>query len=216
MIAPFVIVVGGGPSGLLLALLLGKQGVPVQLLEAEKALDNRPRATHYSPPAVYELRRAGILDDMKAASAFTPNGACWRKLDGEFLAGVKAPGTDGSDTLPVLCLPLNNLNQILVNQLQELPNAQIFYNHKVTSLGQDESKAWVEVETPNGAQIYEATYIVGCDGAKSQIRRSLFGDWEFPGTTWPQQVVATNVRCICCFYLDKRLKLNCNIDLLSF
>lgn len=191
---PFILIVGAGPSGLLLALMLGKKGIPVRLLEAAASLDNRPRATHYSPPAVYELRRAGVLDDMEIEGSFIPNGACWRKLNGEFLAGVTAPGNNDADQTPMICLPLNKLNRILQRQIDRLPHVQIMYSHKVTGLGQDEGKAWVDVETTSGVQQFEAQFIVGCDGANSQIRRSLFGDWEFPGFTWDQQIVATNVR----------------------
>jgi 2-polyprenyl-6-methoxyphenol hydroxylase-like FAD-dependent oxidoreductase len=195
MSIPFVLVVGAGPSGLLLALLLGKQGIPVQLLEAAESLDDRPRATHYSPPAVYELQRAGVLDDMKAEGAFIPNGACWRKLSGEFLAGVRAPENSEPNATPMICLSLNKLSQVLQRQISQLPHVEIVYSHKVTSLGQDADKAWVTVETPSGVKTLYAQYIVGCDGANSQIRRSLFGDWEFPGFTWDEQIVATNV-CI--------------------
>ncbi|CZR65547.1 related to monooxygenase, partial [Phialocephala subalpina] len=56
-------------------------------------------------------------------------------------------------------------------------------NDRILSIGQDESKAGVEVETPEGIKKLEADYIVGYDGANSQVRRSLFGDWEFPGFT---------------------------------
>ncbi|KAG2026535.1 hypothetical protein GB937_001315 [Aspergillus fischeri] len=192
MSIPFVLVVGAGPSGLLLALMLGKQGIPVQLLEAADSLDDRPRATHYSPPAVHELRRAGVLDDMAAEGSFIPNGACWRKLNGEFLAGVRAPGSTQPNATPMICLPLNKLSQVLQRQIGQLPHVEVLYSHKVTGLGQDADKAWVYVETPDGGKMLHAQYIVGCDGANSQIRRSLFGDWEFPGFTWDKQIVATN------------------------
>lgn len=190
MASQFAIVVGGGPSGLLLTLLLAKQGIPVRLLEAEKGLDDRPRATHYSPPAVRELRRAGVLNDMKAKGAFVPNGACWRKLNGDFITGVAAPNQQAVD--PMICLPLNKLSEVLAESVVKCANAQILYSHKVTGLGQDDAKAWVEVETPAGAKTLEAQYIIGCDGANSQIRRSLFGKQEFPGFTWKEQIVATN------------------------
>jgi len=193
MSIPFVLIAGAGPSGLLLALTLGKKGIPVRLLEAAESLDDRPRATHYSPPAVYELRRAGVLEDMKAEGGFTPNGACWRKLNGELIAGIPT-GSSGESSDPMICLPLNKLNNVFQRQIAKLPHVKILYSHKVTGVGQDENKAWVEVEAPGGGpQILEAQYIVGCDGANSQIRRSLFGDWEFPGFTWEQQIVATNV-----------------------
>lgn len=197
MTIPFVLIVGAGPSGLLLALMLGKKGIPVRLLEAAESLDDRPRATHYSPPAIYELRRAGVLGDMKAEGAFIPNGVCWRKLDGEFMTGIRAAGSNEPTPNPMTCFPLNKLNLVLQRQVAKLPHVEILYSHKVTGVGQDEAKAWVDVETPNGPQQLEAQYIVGCDGANSQVRRSLFGDWEFPGSTWEQQIVATNVRiCI--------------------
>ncbi|KNG83644.1 hypothetical protein ANOM_008486, partial [Aspergillus nomiae NRRL 13137] len=188
----FVLIVGAGPSGLLLALLLGKKGIPVRLLEAADSLDDRPRAAHYSPPAVYELRRAGIMEDMEAEGSFLPNGACWRKLNGEFLAAVSAPGAEDGNQTPLTCLPLNKLNVVLQRHIDQLPHVEILHCHRVTGLGQDDVKAWVDVETPNGLQTLEAQYIVGCDGANSQIRRSLFGDREFPGFTWDKQIVATN------------------------
>lgn len=41
----------------------------------------------------------------------------------------------------------------------------------------------------------EGDYLVGCDGAMSQVRRSLFGS-EFPRKTWDAQIVTTDVRCL--------------------
>lgn len=195
---PYVIIVGAGPSGLLLGLLLAKKGIPVQLLDLSEKLDEQPRATHYAPPAMYELQRAGVVDDMRA-EGFIPRTVCWRKLDGTYLAGL-----DGS-VLPdsperMVCLPLNKLGRILYKHLQAQPLATISWNHKVVDVGQDDDQAWVDVETPNGQQRLSAAYIVGCDGANSQIRRSLFGQWAFPGKTWDEQIVATNVSKPCDTY----------------
>jgi 2-polyprenyl-6-methoxyphenol hydroxylase-like FAD-dependent oxidoreductase len=39
----------------------------------------------------------------------------------------------------------------------------------------------------------EGDYVVGCDGANCTVRRRLFGEMEFPGFTWEEQIVATNV-----------------------
>lgn len=182
---------GAGPAGLLLALLLARKGVSVHLIDMGDDLDTRPRATHYGPPAVYELNRAGIADEVRAAG-FTPKSVCWRKLDGTYLAGLDGSVLDG-DPDRLICLPLNQLGSIMYKHLQAEPSAKISWRHEVTGLGQDEAKAWVEVKTAEGTQRLEADYIVGTDGANSKIRRSLFGDWEFPGKTWREQIVATNV-----------------------
>ncbi|OQE14112.1 hypothetical protein PENSTE_c038G04868 [Penicillium steckii] len=186
-----IIVVGAGPAGLLLSLLLSRQGIPVTVLEAKNQLDNQPRATHYGPPAVYELRRAGILPEI-LEEGFLPAQVCWRKLDGTYLTGIDNDILgDHPDRLA--CLPLNRLGQILLTNLQKQPSAEIKWGHRVIGLGQNDQRAWLDVSTSAGEQRMEATYIVGCDGAKSQIRRSLHGDLNFPGKTWDEQVVATNV-----------------------
>jgi 2-polyprenyl-6-methoxyphenol hydroxylase-like FAD-dependent oxidoreductase len=188
---PWVIIVGAGPSGLLLGLMLAKRGIPVQIIDKSTELDTQPRATHYGPPAMYELRRAGVVDDLRA-QGFHPDGVCWRKLDGTYLAGLDAKLL-ADDPDRMVCLPLNRLGMILMDHIGRQPTATVSWGHEVKSIGQDEDKAWVTVLTAEGEKRLEATYIVGCDGATSQVRRSLFGDWEFPGKTWDEQIVATNV-----------------------
>ena len=75
-----VIIVGAGPSGLLLALLLARAHVPVELLEQTHALDTNPRASHYTSESCIEFDRAGILDEVRA-QGFLPDGVSWRRLD---------------------------------------------------------------------------------------------------------------------------------------
>jgi 2-polyprenyl-6-methoxyphenol hydroxylase-like FAD-dependent oxidoreductase len=169
---------------------LAKKGVKVQIIDAADAMDTQPRATHFAAPAVDELRRAGVLEDIMK-EGFHPDGVQWRRIDGSLLGGIY------SGKLPeekqVVCLPLDKVSKIILRHVQEQSTAQIKWSHKVVNVGQDENVAWVEVETPDGLIKMSASYIVGCDGANSQVRRSLFGDWNFPGRTWDEQIVATNV-----------------------
>ncbi|EXJ76407.1 uncharacterized protein A1O5_00915 [Cladophialophora psammophila CBS 110553] len=192
MANPWAIIVGAGPSGLLLALLLSRQGVPVQVVEANDDLDDRPRATHYGGPAVYELRRAGVVDDVRR-QGFEPEGVQWRKLDGTYITGLSHHVLPAEDPDKMICLPLNQLGKILLSHLESQPCATISWNYKVISISQDADLAYVEVDTPAGREKLHAPYIVGCDGANSQIRRSLFGDLNFPGKTWDDNLVATNI-----------------------
>ncbi|KAI1843762.1 hypothetical protein JX265_001056 [Neoarthrinium moseri] len=185
-----VIVVGAGPSGLLMALLLGKSGIPVTLLDMSPELDKSPRATHYGSPAMYEFNRAGVGDEIRARG-FQPNGVAWRKMDGTPIASIHNTVL-GEDPLRMTVLPLSDLGRLLREHIGKHKNVEVLFGHKVVGLGQDDGQAWVEVETSEGPKTMRADYIVGCDGANSQIRRSLFGDAEFPGRTWDQQIVATN------------------------
>ena len=189
---PWVIVVGAGPSGLLLALMLAKKGVEVLVLEASDVLDDSPRAAYYGPPAAFELGRAGVLEEIRA-QGFDPIITCWRKLDGTYLAGWDCTVVkDDYDRLA--CMPLAALDRLLYRHATAHPNVKVLFNHQVTDIGQDETMAWIEAETPEGVKRFESEYVVGCDGASSIVRRKLIGGREsFPGWTWDKQIVATNV-----------------------
>lgn len=183
--------VGGGPSGLVLALLLAKAGISVEVLEASDKLDDSPRASFYPWPALYELKRAGLLEEIRKRGYVASDGISWRKVDGTLLCKFQIDAVPQDYRLHAL--PLGRLNALLKEHIDESPNVEIKYLHKVTRLDQSEESARVFVETPQGEQVLEADYIVGCDGANSQVRRSLFGDKDFPGRTWDVQLVATNV-----------------------
>ena len=184
-----VLIVGAGPSGLLLGILLGKAGVKVTLVEAAGELDKNPRAAHYAPSAVYELNRAGVLEDVKA-KGIHPDAVCWRNTDGSFIAGIRSRL---DIEFPMVCLPLDQLDELLLEHFLRIPDAKILWRHKVVSIDQDDNEARVHIETPEGKSTLSADYVIGCDGANSQIRRSLFGDLNYPGETLSKQIIATNV-----------------------
>ncbi|OAA65548.1 Monooxygenase, FAD-binding protein [Niveomyces insectorum RCEF 264] len=226
-----VLIVGAGPSGLLLAVLLSQHGIPVQILEAAHELDQQPRAAHYGPPAIPELARAGVMDVLDERGGMRLNTMFWRRFadhspiagfDGRVLedAGHVGPTTSAADGAPVTntytrdlrtaCLPMQDLDALLLEMLVERLGADVVrWRHRVVNVGQDADKAWAEVEVTTGAgdgdvdngravettttttTRVEADYIVGCDGANSIVRRSLFGN-EFPGKTWDAQIIATN------------------------
>ncbi|GME50134.1 hypothetical protein BDV97DRAFT_385589 [Neofusicoccum parvum] len=185
-----VIIVGAGPTGALLALLLARKGIQVEMLDQAHGPDKQPRASHYSTPALPELRRAGVLDDVYTAG-FIPGKMSWRKLDGTRIAGLDSSVMDKSDR--IVCLPLDKLGDILFKHLGQQKSAVVKWGCKVVALGQDETKGWVDVETDGKKKRLDADYIIGCDGANSQVRKCLFGDKSFPGMTWDEQLVATNV-----------------------
>lgn len=191
-----VIIVGAGPAGLLLAIRLAQANIKVDLFEATPVPSDQPRATHYGPPAVYELRRAGVLAEMrKDPECFRMGRMCWRKLDGTYIAGFDTTILgDYEDRTRVLML--NRVVAVMGRMVEKLATVKVHYGRRVLAgAEQDAGKAWISVQNVETGEITreEADYIVGCDGAASQVRRSLFGDMEFPGYTWDKQIVATNV-----------------------
>ncbi|KUI67168.1 Para-nitrophenol 4-monooxygenase [Cytospora mali] len=188
-----VVIVGAGPAGLIIALMLAQKGISATVLEKSIEIDRNPRACFYSSPAIHELRRAGLMEDIMKR-AFIPDGVTWRHLGGakdmEKICTIHAHNPPGAETM--ISLPLDELLPLMAEHLSRYLSAKVLLNHEVVSIGQNENKAWADVRTPEGEKRFEADYIVGCDGANSTVRRELFGD-NFPGFTWDKQIVATNV-----------------------
>jgi len=201
-----IIIVGAGCSGLLLALLLTTLDPRphITILDADTSLNTTPRATHYGPPAISVLRKAGILQTVRDRG-FMPKTLCWRKLDGTRIAGFDRSllHDDGYDGDGTTVLPVGELAKLVVEALEE-KGVRPLWGRKVIAVGGQEDgaeKAWVDVEVvgeqkegsdATATERYEADFVIGCDGGNSGVRRCLFGREGFPGYTWTEQIVATN------------------------
>ncbi|KZL84011.1 fad binding domain-containing protein [Colletotrichum incanum] len=189
-----VVVVGCGPAGLLLTILLSKEGIEVQVLEAAGDVDRRPRAAYYGTASIPDLQRAGVLEEIRRLG-FPPTSFTSRQFGGDYRAyGLLDTNLladiDGQD-LRSACLPQKELLEVLIDRVKNDPLVTLSWSHKVLEVSQNEEKAWVDVETPQGKTRIEADYIVGCDGAHSIVRKCLF-DNDFPGKTWDVQLVSTD------------------------
>jgi 2-polyprenyl-6-methoxyphenol hydroxylase-like FAD-dependent oxidoreductase len=190
-----VVIVGAGPSGLLLGTLLARNlSIKVTILDADTKVNDNPRAAHYAPSAVYDFHRAGIIDDIRKVGLH-PRGVCWRLQDGTFLAGMGREPEDSKYSMVVL--PLDQLGPLVIKHFESYPNTKILWGHKLVGVEQDANSATAIVETLDGqTRKISGDYLVGADGASSGVRTALFGK-EYPGETLDQQIVATNVSCRC-------------------
>jgi 2-polyprenyl-6-methoxyphenol hydroxylase-like FAD-dependent oxidoreductase len=188
-----VVIVGAGPSGLLLGVMLARNlSINVTILEADTEVNDNPRAAHYAPSAVYDFHRAGIIEDVRKVG-LTPKGVCWRLQDTTFLAGMGREPEDSKYAMVVL--PLDRLGPLIIKHFESCPNTEIKWGHKIVGVEQDANGATAVVETIDGqTKRITGDYLVGADGASSGVRTALFGK-EYPGETLAQQIVATNVRC---------------------
>ena len=195
-----IVIVGAGPAGLLLALLLSQHNIPSVVLESWDRLDERLRASQYGVPATKILQRAGVLDDIRDVSIVSFPSICWRRVsDHERLTGIDL-SVIKDDPGRMVVLPLNEIIQIVYRHCLEKGKGliEVKFNHKVLTTGQDENSAWVDVEVGAEGGVKEkkrftADYVIGCDGGSSTVRKSLFGR-EWPGQTFDFRLMVQNVR----------------------
>lgn len=195
-----IIIVGAGPSGLLLALCLaGLEPRPdITVLDAAETLNRAPRATHYGTPAIQLFRKVGILPEIRR-DGYVPNNVCWRKLDGTRIAGLDWTGShsSGLEGDHITVYPVGQMCELLERELENRAGLKVRWGSKVTAiksgLQKDDETATVEVEEGGNVKEYSADYVVGTDGGNSTVRRLMFGKRNFPGFSWDEQIVATNV-----------------------
>ncbi|KHO01651.1 monooxygenase [Metarhizium album ARSEF 1941] len=194
-----VLIVGAGPAGLLLSILLAQSHIHSTVLESWDRVDERLRATQYGVPATRVFRRAGILDDIRSESIANFPYICWRSVQtGELLTGIDLSVVE-LDTDRMTILPLNQILQIMLRHCREKYSDYItlLFNHKVIDIKQASNSATAVVEVGGESEFkrtvtLEAPYIVGCDGGQSTVRKTLFHrDW--PGETFDSRLLVQNV-----------------------
>jgi len=192
-----VVVCGAGPVGLLVTLRLAQAGLSVILLEAGPGLSMASKATHYASPAVKELDKAGVVDEVWERGII-PNTMCWRDIDLNMLG--KPLGFSSTKCNPrwrTVAIPQGTLAEIFLERVQKFPNATVLFNHQVSGIDQADDHVTVtaKVLAEDGTTTekkYVGEYAAGTDGGRSAVRK-LIGQ-HLDGYTWEDQIIATNVQ----------------------
>lgn len=189
---PQVIVVGAGPVGLLVALALARQDVPVLVLEAEPGLTIDLRAGTYHPPSLEMMAPYGITGEMLKTAIRVPRWQIRDKREGVVVEWDVSLIRDLTPYPYRLHLEQHRLTPIIYAKLKECANAEVRFSHEVTGFTQDAGKVAVTARTPGGETLIEGAWLVGADGGRSTVRKCM--GVAFDGYTWPERfVVASTV-----------------------
>jgi 3-(3-hydroxy-phenyl)propionate hydroxylase len=152
-----VAIVGCGPVGALLANLLGQAGLAVEIHDREREIHPLPRAVHFDGEVMRIFQAAGLADRIAAATRASSKGMHFMNAEGRTLMvrrGIDGPGPHGWAGNWYFHQPV--LEEILRDGLKRFPNVRVRLGHEVGSVDE-----------------LEARYVVGCDGARSLVRRAI-------------------------------------------
>ncbi|SEQ41932.1 FAD-dependent monooxygenase [Arthrobacter sp. OV608] len=182
-----ILIAGGGPSGLFLALDLASRGIPSLVVEPRDAVDHaRPRAKTTNARTMTHLRRLGLADALRAASPL-PIGYAQDVIFCTGLTGPGAhelrrfrnafqlePGRYGPQPECGQQVPQPVLEEVLRAAVAASPLVTMVTGWSVQSVDDSGTGYTAVVSDASGAQrTITAEYVIGADGATSAVRRSL-------------------------------------------
>src|SRR5215470_12276199 len=187
-----VLIAGAGPVGLTAALNLVRRGIPVTILEAGDRIADDPRAGTIHPPTLELFATTGMTDTMLARGYVVRNYQYRDRRSGvvaDFDLGALADDTPYPFRL---MLEQHKICRMLIELLKQHPDCTLLMQHRVTQVTQHGDGVTATVETPAGEKTFRADWMIGCDGGRSQVRKSM--RVEFSGFTYEERFLVLSTR----------------------
>ena len=165
-----VIVVGAGPTGLMLAGELRLAGLEVIVLEQLTEPMMQSRALGFSARTIEEFDQRGLLPRFGELQTIPIGHFGGLSIDYRVLEG----GSYGARGKP------QAVTEAMLAEWASGLGAVVRRGHRVTGLDSGPDGVWVEVVTPAGPMRLSGRYLAGCDGGRSTVRKLIGVD--FPGT----------------------------------
>ncbi|GAA6210211.1 FAD-dependent oxidoreductase [Cognatishimia sp. WU-CL00825] len=189
-----VVVMGGGPIGLGIALDLGRQGVPVVVLDDHEGIGMGSRAICFAK------RTLEIADRFGCGDAMVDKGVVWNigKVfhDDRQVFEFNLLPEEGHKNPAFINLQQPYFERFLFEQIQaEIAKGapiEIRGKNRVESVDPLDDHVGLTVLTPEGEYQLEADWLIGCDGASSPLR-SMMG-LEFDGRVFQDSFLIADIR----------------------
>jgi 3-(3-hydroxy-phenyl)propionate hydroxylase len=171
-----IAIIGYGPAGATLANLLGQAGLSTLVVEKEAAIYPLPRAIHFDGEVMRIFQSVGLRPAVEAISRPGLKGMQFVNASGETLlvrGGTAAQGPHGCASNHYFHQP--ELEQVLRDGVARFGCVEVRLQHEVTEITPHEEHVSLSVTDGRSGQTtqVQARYVIGCDGARSLVRKVL-------------------------------------------
>ena len=192
-----VVIAGLGPTGALLANLLGRQGWSVVAFDRDADIYYAPKAVHFDDEIMRVFQAAGLADVIaETAEPFTDM-AFRLKANGPDVLRAKVGSQDARYGHPgAWWFHQPTLERQLHDGLKRYPRVTAQRGAEVVEIAQDADAVTVTARTRAGETLrVRGRYLVGCDGGRSFVRRAAGLELASADFDQPWVVVDTKARC---------------------
>lgn len=167
-----VLIIGAGPTGLLLANLLGKMGVSTIIVEKNSSTVQEPRAVSIDDESMRALQAANLSKNVENIMV-RGYGSIYKGPKGDIFASVKPFEKEyGFDKRNAFQQP--ELENILRKALNDYKNVKVLFETQIIDFDQSSSGVLAKVQNSDGVKTsIKSKFMVGCDGASSEVRKLL-------------------------------------------
>ena len=170
-----VVIVGGGPIGMALALDLGQKNIPCVVLDDHDGVGMGSRAICFSKRTLEIADRLGAGDAMVNKGVVWSLGRVFRETDEIYRFNLLPE--EGHKRPAFINLQQPYFEQYIVNEIrsQQAKGAPIDIRGKnlVTGLDPKDDHVVLDIETPEGSYQLIADWVVAADGASSPVREMM-------------------------------------------
>jgi 2-polyprenyl-6-methoxyphenol hydroxylase-like FAD-dependent oxidoreductase len=187
-----VLIVGAGPTGLMLANQLARRGVRVMVIDRNAGPSRETRALGVHARSLEIYQRLGLAAEALALGKRSDGANLWAAGMHKGRVPLGDAGRELSPYPYILVLGQDENERLLGKRLNEF-GVDVHWQAELLGLAQDAEQATAVLRFADGSvRRVEARFVAGCDGAHSTVRKLC--DIEFPGAPYEQVFFVADMR----------------------